>query len=158
MISISHDKITIDSIDAYVAVYKFLEKYNENIESPDLCGLMGDLTQVHLAQSVFRMWLETLREVLVETGSLEALQKTADDSLQIVPNKITIKVDEIYGALMIFLRKYNENLQSKDINRVINEIAQGRNSLRAYNMWTYSFKEALVEADLFKEYENASKN
>ncbi len=145
-------------MDAYIAAHKFLEKYNENIESPDMRGLMGDLTQVHLAQRVFRMWLETLREVLVETGSLEAVEKTADDSLQIIPNKITIKVDDIYRALLIFLRKYNENLQSQDINRVIGEIAQGRNSLRTYNMWIYSFKEALVEADLFKEYEKASKN
>ena len=63
--------ITIEPVDVHLAIIRFLEKYNSDLQSPDINGLLGDLTQFHIAQGVHRMWLETFREVLIESGALK---------------------------------------------------------------------------------------
>jgi hypothetical protein len=146
----------MESVDAYFMVLKFMDKYNEDMHSPDLSGLLGDFTQIHLAQAVFRLWLETLRDKLIEIGTLEKMEKTVDDELQIVPNTISIRAGDLYKALQAFLKKYNENLQSEDINTLIGEISQFQNAQRTYGIWIYSCKEALVEAAIYAEMSDSS--
>lgn len=65
------DKITIGPEDVYIAVLRFLDKYNESLQSDELRSLVGEMIQVHIAQSTYRLWLETFREVLIESGALK---------------------------------------------------------------------------------------
>jgi hypothetical protein len=71
MRSILPNKITIEPEDPYIALLSFLETYNRDLQSEDINNLISEMVQVNLAQKTYRLWLETFKEVLIESGALK---------------------------------------------------------------------------------------
>lgn len=63
--------IRIEPCRTYVALMRFLEEYNKNLQNEEINGLISEIQQPHLAQKTYKLWLETLREVLIEAGELK---------------------------------------------------------------------------------------
>lgn len=135
------DKITIEPEDAYIAVLRFLDTYNEELQSDELMSLIGEMIQVGIAQSTYRLWLKTFRDVLIESGDL----KEANDAKTILPDTITTRSIDIYRTLIGFLEKYNEDLQSDDLKYLIGKLTLIDGPQNAYKLWLEALKAVILE-------------
>ncbi len=129
------NKITIEPEDAYMAVLRFLDKYNEILKSDELRSLVGEMIQVHIAQSTYRLWLEIFIGVIITEETFKST----------LPEKVTVRPKDVYGAIITFLKEYNDNLQSAELNDAAAGMIPIDQSNRIYVLWLETFKEILIE-------------
>lgn len=137
--------ILIEPCDMYIALMFFLENYNQSAESIDIKCLKSEIGQPHLAQGTYRLWLTTLRDVLLNFGLLE---KNRNFNNRILPEYINIDSYKGYQAVMRFLENYNENLQSEDLRKLIKEM---ETAPTLFDTWKLSLNRACSEAEESKE-------
>jgi|GEM_PF-3894205 len=126
----------IEPCDMYVAIIDFLGKYNKNSHSIDITCLKSEMSQPHLAQGTYRLWLTTLRETLSKFGFLE---EDINAEQRILPEYIKIDPYHAYQAVINFLNKYNENLQSVDIRNLVTKMQDSEHFLAAWKDWESLF-------------------
>jgi hypothetical protein len=144
------DIITIEPEDAYIAVLNFLDTYNEELQSDELRSLVGEMIQVGIAQSTYRLWLETFREVLMKSGTL----KEASDQKTILPDIITLHPVDAYKAIILFLERYNENLQADELKDLVNKLTLVDTNQSTYQLWLKTFKNALIQSHALEDTES----
>ena len=78
MKSIIPKNIRATSLEAYIAMIRFLEEYNKDLQSPDINSLLGDMsldTFGYMEQSAdpsaWISWEKNLQEVFIEAGALK---------------------------------------------------------------------------------------
>ena len=113
----------------------------------NLRSLVGEMIQVHIAQSTYRLWLETFREVLVESGAL----KEMDEIKTILPDEINIEPVDPYRAIIRFLDKYNENLQADELKSLVSNLTLVDITQSTYRLWLKTFREVLIESNTLEE-------
>jgi hypothetical protein len=72
MAAILPDFIRIEPEHTYIALARFLEEYNKHLQNEEINGLISEIGQPHLAQGIYIMWLEKLKEVLEESEKKES--------------------------------------------------------------------------------------
>src|ERR1700734_2837145 len=109
------------SHNMHIAAIRFIEKYNEPIQSVDLNCLLSEIGQPYLVRSTWLDWELAFQEVLVALGKFKKTDfKVQRDWLEdILPEVIQISSAEIYAIIIRFLENYNCSLQSTDINNLI---------------------------------------
>ena len=78
MQSIIPENVKATSLEAYIAIIRFLEEYNKYLQSSDINGLLGDMSldtfgymQQSADPSTWIAWENNLKEVLIESGALK---------------------------------------------------------------------------------------
>ena len=72
------ENVKATSLEAYIAMIRFLEEYNKYLQSSDINGLLGDISldtfgymQQSADPSAWIAWENNLKEVLIESGALK---------------------------------------------------------------------------------------